>query len=272
MPTTKRTRRPSAKRTTRKSPAKRSAKRTAKPRSSAKKFPSTRKNTSPYASAFNSAIKRGTACSVAVNNIAQRTKKSPKQVFESLFKAGHVNRQKFNGQWVYWAAQQPKVNKTNAKQCQIDCWQQFIDWCFANGFCTPEQMNNPSSQNEFMAFCRKFWNRQFNGATSSKKVARKSSSKKRKSTSAKAKKRTSASKSKKRSTTRAKKRSTTAKSKKRSTTVKNKKRTAPKAKRRSTTTRASKPRTTVRRKSTKRTTQPASFKFPTASRRIRKAA
>ena len=263
MPTTKSNTRKSTKRTT-KSPARRTAKRTVKARSN------NTRATSPFASAFNSAIKRGTPCTVAVNNVAQRTKNTPKQVFESLFKAGHVNRQKFNGQWVYWASQQPKVNKTNAKQAQIDCWQQFVDWCFANGFCTPQQMSNPSSQSEFMSFCRTFWNRQFNGASSSsKKVARKSSSK---STSAKAKKSSSSAKSKKRSTT--------AKAKKRSTSVKSKKRTAPKAKR-STTTRAkksatksrnSKPRTTVRRKTTSRSNQPASFKFPTATRRIRKAA
>lgn len=128
------------------------------------------KNTSPYATTFKSAIKRGTPCSVAVNNIATRTKKSPTVVYNSLYKSGLVDRQKFNGQWVYWATFAGKSNATVTKGAQWNLWQCFVDWCIASGNCTPEQLSKKSfSQNEFMTFCKKYWNRQFNTATASRK-------------------------------------------------------------------------------------------------------
>lgn len=128
------------------------------------------KNTSPYATTFKSAINRGTPCSVAVNNIATRTKKSPTVVYNSLFKAGLCYRQKFNGQWVYWATNGKKTNATVSKGCQWNMWQNFVDWCIASGWCTPQQLHNHcSSQTEFMNYCKKFWSKQFSGTTTSKK-------------------------------------------------------------------------------------------------------
>ena len=48
---------------------------------------------SPYATAFKSAIKRGTSYNVAVNNIANRRNKNVTVIWNSLFKAGLVSRE-----------------------------------------------------------------------------------------------------------------------------------------------------------------------------------
>ena len=114
---------------------------------------------SPYASSFKSAMKLGTPCGVAVNTIAKNSKKSPKMVFESLFKAGLCFRQKFNGQFVYWTSEKCKKGTATVRnECQHNMWQCFIDWFISSGFCTPEQLKNHcGSQQEFMAFCRKFF-------------------------------------------------------------------------------------------------------------------
>lgn len=126
-------------------------------------------NQSPYATSFNSAIKRGTPCSVAVENIAKRKNTTMKTVFQSLFKAGLCHRQKMNGQWVYWPVNGVPSNATNAKTCQANMWQCFIDWCICSGVCTPEQMCNCcGSQTDFMKSCRKFWNKQFVSGTTSR--------------------------------------------------------------------------------------------------------
>ena len=59
-----------------------------------------------------------------------------------------------------------KTNATNVKNCQVDMWQCFVDWCMVSGVCTPDQMtNNCGSQVSFMTWCRKFWNRQFTAKT-----------------------------------------------------------------------------------------------------------
>ena len=52
--------------------------------------------TSPFATSFKSAINRGTSWNVAVQNIANRNNKTVTFVWNSLFKAGLCNRQKFN--------------------------------------------------------------------------------------------------------------------------------------------------------------------------------
>jgi hypothetical protein len=145
-------------------------------------MPTTKKNKSPYATSFNSAIKRGTPCFVAVENIAKRTKKTPNQIFESLFKAGLCYRQKIAGQWVYWPCNWNKTNATNAKFCQHNMWQCFIDWCLCCGFCTPEQLHNHcGGQNDFMSYCKKFWSKQFTtGTKTGTKKTRKSTPKARK--------------------------------------------------------------------------------------------
>ena len=123
-------------------------------------MPSTTK--SPHATSFNSAIKRGIPAGTAVNAIAKRSNKRPGAVFSSLHKAGLCHRQKFNGQWIYWACEAKKSSATVAKSLQLDFWQSFIDWCIAGGHCKPEQFaSHASSQQEFMTYCRKFFNQQF---------------------------------------------------------------------------------------------------------------
>ncbi|MHC5023394.1 MAG: hypothetical protein ACYTGG_05720 [Planctomycetota bacterium] len=206
---------------------------------------STRKNSkakafkSPYATSFNNNIKKGTPFSVVIASIAKRTGKSNSVICNSLVKAGLCDRQKFNGQWVYWPCQTFRSNQTNAKNCQMNMWQWFVDWCICNKFCTPEQISNHcGSQKEFMAWCRKYWNRQFVATT-----ARKSTSRKRTSTT-----------SRKRTSTTSRKRTSTT----------SRKRTV------------SKPRSRKSSTSRRRTSStPRSYKFPssrTSSRRVRRAA
>lgn len=238
---------------------------------------------SPFATSFKSAIKRGTPCSNAVNIIAKINKKSPKQVFESLFKAGLCFRQKFNGQWIYWSCNvNGKSNSSYRNECNTTMWQSFIDWCICSGFCTPEQMSkHAGSQKSFMTFCRKFFGQQFSSSTSSKsntksksssrktspKRRRPSTTTKKRSTSIKSKKRSLSLKSKKRSLSlKNKKRSTSLNSKNRSTTLNSKKRSTPKVKANSTRNSTRKTNSPKR-----KTSAPRSYKFPT-SRRMRKAA
>ena len=128
---------------------------------------------SPYDTAFSTAIKKGTPCSIAVNDTANRRNMTPTTVFNSLFKAGLCFRQKFNGQWVYWAVEGKKSPATNWKNSQFNMWQNFIDWCIASGQCTPEQIwNNTGSQQEFMNWTKKFFNRQFTTTTGISKKKR----------------------------------------------------------------------------------------------------
>ena len=171
---------------------------------------------SPYASSFKSAVKNGTPCGVAVNSIAKNKGKTPKMVFESLFKAGLCFRQKFNGQFVYWTSEKcKKGTATHRNNCHSNMWQCFIDWCISSGFCTPKQLKNHcGSQQEFMAYCRKFFAKQFGASTVKKKkktrkTSRKSTAKKR--TTTKSKKRKTSTKSKKRTATKVRKRKTTRK-------------------------------------------------------------
>ncbi len=124
---------------------------------------------SPYASAFQSAVKRGTPSFVAVQKIATRHNKSPRAIYQSLHKAGLCFRQKFNGQWLYWPCDGRKSSATTSKECQYQIWQHLIDWCIASGHCKPEQLDNQcGSQKDFMEYCRKFFTKQFSGASSSK--------------------------------------------------------------------------------------------------------
>jgi len=125
-------------------------------------------NTSPHATSFKSAIKRGIPAGIAVDAIARRSSKRPSAVFSSLHKAGLCHRQKFNGQSVYWACEASKSTATVAKGLQLDFWQSYIDWCVASGHCTPDQLASKiSSQQQFMSYCRKFFNSQFSASSSS---------------------------------------------------------------------------------------------------------
>ena len=126
--------------------------------------------TSPFATSFKSAINRGTSWNVAVQNIANRNNKTVTFVWNSLFKAGLCNRQKFNGQWVYWPNNCKKSNATNCKNIQFNTWQWFCEWALMSGFCTPAQLNNnKGSQKEFMNYCRKFFAKQFVTTNNTKK-------------------------------------------------------------------------------------------------------
>ncbi len=130
---------------------------------------------SPHATSFKSAIKRGTPAGIAVDAIAKRSNKRPGAVFSSLHKAGLCHRQKFNGQSVYWACEAKKSTATVSKGLQLDFWQSYIDWCIASGQCTPDQLaGKASSQQEFMNYCRKFFNSQFSASSSSSRSSKSS--------------------------------------------------------------------------------------------------
>ena len=123
--------------------------------------------TSPYATAFKAAMKRGTSYNTAVNSIAGRSSKSTEQVWNSLYKAGLCFRQKFNGQWIYFPWDISKSNSTTWKNSQFNSWQWFTEWCITSGNCRPEQFkNNCGSQKEFMTWCRKYFGKQFSGNNS----------------------------------------------------------------------------------------------------------
>lgn len=142
---------------------------------------------SPYATSFKSAIKRGTPASQAVKAIAKRSNTQPRVVFASLHKAGLCQRQKFNGQWIYWPCEDIKTSATNAKASQLESWQNLIDWCILSGQCKPQQLeNNTGSQQDFMSYCRKYFNRQLSPSTTKSK--KRSTSKTAKRTTAKARK------------------------------------------------------------------------------------
>ena len=129
---------------------------------------------SPFATSFKSATKRGIPCGMVVQNIAKRTGKTPQVVFTSLWKAGLCDRQKFNGQWVYWACDGVKGKVTDQKKCQTEMWQCFVDWCVCSGLCTPEQMSkNSGNQQMFMKWCKKFFGKQFTGTVNTTTRTRK---------------------------------------------------------------------------------------------------
>ncbi len=124
------------------------------------------KYTSPYATSFKSAIKRGTSYTTAVESIAKRCKKTQATVWESLFKAGWCYRQKFNGQWFYWPKEVGKFSAATRKTSQYNMWQWFAEWCITSGYFTPQQFHKHcGSQKEFMTWCRKFWGKQYTWTT-----------------------------------------------------------------------------------------------------------
>ena len=129
--------------------------------------------TSPFSSTFNSAVRRGTPATTAVSNIANRSGKNTNHVFQSLFKAGQIQRQKFNGQWIYWASQGHKARASVTRGIQSDFWQDFVNWSIASGWVTPEQIDQHSDhQQQFSNFLRKFWNKQFaSGSSSSSRIS-----------------------------------------------------------------------------------------------------
>jgi hypothetical protein len=126
--------------------------------------------TSPFATSFKNAVNRGTPFTVAVENIAKKNNKTTDYVWQSLYKAGICYRQKFNGQWVYFPCNVTKCKSQVTKNSQYIIWQQFCEWCLINGFCTPQQLwKHCGSQQDFMTYCRKFWNKQYTTNTKTKK-------------------------------------------------------------------------------------------------------
>ena len=126
-------------------------------------MPSTFK--SPFATGFKSAVNRGVSYNQAVENLARRSGVTENKVWESLYKAGCCNRQKFNGQWIYFPNFNAKWTATTARSTQFNTWQCFIEWCLTNGICTPTTLSKKcGSQNAFMNACKTWWNRQFTGS------------------------------------------------------------------------------------------------------------
>lgn len=135
------------------------------------------KKNSPFATSFKTGVNNGTPCSTVVANIAKRTNKSVNTIWQSLFKAGLCFRQKFNGQWIYWPSFQPtkKATSRNINICQNNLWQCFVEWCYINGYFTPEQLNKKAtSQKAFMSFCRSFFGKQFTTSSTTKSRTSKS--------------------------------------------------------------------------------------------------
>ena len=134
---------------------------------------------SPFASSFKSAVNRGTSYTAAVENIAKRNNTPTTFVWNSLYKANLVWRQKFNGQWIYFPTSWNKGKAASWKNSQFECWQYFCEWFISNGYCTPENLKKHcGSQAEFMNFCRKYFAKQFNNNTTTRKsTGRKTTSK-----------------------------------------------------------------------------------------------
>ncbi len=117
----------------------------------------------PFTKAFRAAINRGTPASIAVTNISQRQGKAQQTVINSLKKAGQLQGQQFNGQWICWATDGSKAPSTMTRTTQAQLWQAFVDWAIASGHATPQQLANAKgSQSQFSQSCRRFFNRQFN--------------------------------------------------------------------------------------------------------------
>ncbi len=116
---------------------------------------------SPYASSFNSGIKHGTPAGTVVTAIARRTGKPSAAIFASLHKAGLCQRQKISNQWIYWPAEKVKASPTHARSSQVEMWQSYVDWCVASGVCTTTQLSSHAgSEQNFVSWCRTFFNRQ----------------------------------------------------------------------------------------------------------------
>lgn len=121
---------------------------------------------SPFGRSFQSAINRGTPVSDAVSNIAKRQGRTENSIYLSLWKGGHIQRQKFNGQWVYWPTQGTKRSASTARETQVELWQSFVEWALASGHVTPEQISShSSSRQQFISYFRRFWSKQFPSQT-----------------------------------------------------------------------------------------------------------
>lgn len=123
---------------------------------------------SPFTSSFNTVTKRGTPASFAVASIAKRTKKSPAQIFESLYKAGQVYRQRVNGQWIFWPVHGTKANASMTRTVRQSAWQAWVDWAIASGWATPEQVSShTANQQQFTRFVQRAASTQNSSSTRS---------------------------------------------------------------------------------------------------------
>jgi len=116
--------------------------------------------TNKFATTFKSAVNRGTPATVAVQNIAKKSRKTEAQVWNALFNDGYVNRKKINGSFVYWPNFQPKTKPSN-KNFKTFGFQQFVNWAIVSGYCTPEQVANLKTQKDFFNFFGPFFASQF---------------------------------------------------------------------------------------------------------------
>ena len=147
---------------------------------------------SPFTSSFNTATKRGTPASFAVANIAKRTKKSLAQIFESLYKAGQIHRQRVNGQWVFWPVHGTKANASMTRTVRQSAWQAWVDWAIASGWATPEQISShTANQQQFTRFVQRAAGTQNNSNTRSNSSSQHSSTSSSKSSTASNSRRTS---------------------------------------------------------------------------------
>jgi len=152
-------------------------------------MPSTFK--SPFATGFKSAVNRGASYNQVVENLARRHGVTVNKVWESLYKAGTCNRQKFNGQWIYFPNFSAKWSAATTRSVQYNTWQCFIEWCLCNGVCTPTTLNNKcGSQAAFMQACKTWWNVQYRSTGTTGKTTIKKAKKSGKGVKAKAKKST----------------------------------------------------------------------------------
>jgi hypothetical protein len=123
---------------------------------------------SPFTTAFIKGTKKGIPCWTIVNTIATKTRKNPTVIWNSLFKAGLVWRQKINNQWIFWAKTGKKTTGKNINTCTTGLWQCFADWCIASGTCTPMQLAfKTGATKNFTNNCRTYFTKFFttNGIT-----------------------------------------------------------------------------------------------------------
>lgn len=138
------------------------------------KFTKKVKVTSPFATAFKSAIKNGTPCGVVISAIAKKTGRPASSIIKSLAKAGLCFSQKFNGTLVCWPTFPARTSSTKTNVCQTSLWQCLVDWCIMSGVCKPVQLQRRTgSQKTFMTACKGYFGKQFvAGRTTSRKSKR----------------------------------------------------------------------------------------------------
>ncbi len=119
---------------------------------------------SPYATAFQSAIRRGIPAGEAVTAISRRHNKAAQIIFGSLYKAGLVQRRRIDGQWIYWPVQKLARSASAVRLSRARLWQSVIDVCIADGSCGPEQVQAITGDQPFAAFIRQIATKEIGSA------------------------------------------------------------------------------------------------------------